>query len=94
MYIIQIRVIAVCDNAVTHFFELIQIIYNFTSEKGDTIFESWFVNDNSCALRLDTLHDTLNTALAEVVGIAFHGKSVDTYNNFFLFGNIPLTVGS
>ena len=65
-----------------HFFELIQIIYNFTSKKGDTIFESWFINNNSCTLRRDTLHDTLNPALAEVVGIAFHGKSVDTYNNF------------
>lgn len=64
-----------------HFFELIQIIYNFTSKKGDTIFESWFVNNNSCALRLDTFHDTLNTALAEVVGIAFHSKAVYADNS-------------
>lgn len=59
-----------------HFFEFIQIVYYFATEECDSIFKCWFVNDHGSAFCLNTLHDALDAALAEVIRVTFHGKTV------------------
>ncbi len=76
-------IITVCKDCVCGFLEFIQVIYDFTAEKCASIFEGWLINDNGGAFGFDPLHDPLNTALAEVIGIAFHGKTVNSDDTFF-----------
>ena len=75
-----------------YFFEMIKIIYNFATEEGYTIFKSWFVNDHSSSFGFNSFHDALDAALTEIIRVAFHGETVYTDDNFFFFGNVPLTV--
>ena len=76
-----------------HFFEFIQIIYYFTSEECDSVFKCWFVDDHGSAFCLNAFHNTLDTALAEVIRVTFHGKAVYADNDFLFLGGIPLAVG-
>ena len=44
----------------------------------------WLVDDDVGAFGFDSFHDTLYRTLTEVVGVAFHSQSIDTYNDLFL----------
>ena len=51
---------AVCYDASTHFLKLLYIIYNLASEEGCSIFKGWLIDNNCCALGLDSLHNSLD----------------------------------
>ena len=42
------------------------------------------VDDDVGAFCYDSFRETLYRALTEVVGVAFHSQSIDTYNDLFL----------
>ena len=63
--------VAVGDNACTHLFELFKVIDDFAAEESRTVFYGWFIDDHGSTFGLDSFHDTLNAALAEVIGITF-----------------------
>ena len=74
--------------------ELIQVINYFTAKESLTVLQSRLINHNRCTLGLDTLHDTLNRTLTEVVAVALHGQSVHTNHNLFLLALIPVIICS
>lgn len=84
-YIIKTVIITIGDNAMAHLFKFTQIIYNFASKESNSVLQSWFVNYYSGTLGFDSFHDALDTALAEIIRIAFHSKAVYADNNFFFF---------
>src|SRR5699024_10917618 len=88
-HIIKALIIPVSYDSLTLSLELIQIIYNLTSEEGIPIFQSRFVNDYRSSLGLDPLHNALDAALTEVITVALHRQPVHTNNNFFLTALIP-----
>ena len=55
--------------------ERIQVVDHATAEEGGSISKGGFVNDDFCALGLDTLHDALDATLTEVVGVGLHGET-------------------
>lgn len=69
-----------------HFFEFIQIVYYFAAEESDSVFKCWFVDDHGSTFCLNTFHNALDAALAEVIRVAFHGKAVYADNDFLFFG--------
>ena len=88
LYFVQAGIITVGDDTVALLFEFIQIVYDFASEKCRTIFESWFINDHGCSFRLNSLHDTLDRGLTEVIRIGFHSQTVNTDGNRLFHGGI------
>ena len=46
-----------------------------------TVLQGRLVDDHCCAFCLDSFHDTLNAALAEIVTVTLHCQTVDTDNN-------------
>ena len=65
--IVEASIIAVGDDGLTLCLELIEVIDHLAAEEAAAIFECWFIDDDLCALGLDTLHDTLNSRLTEIV---------------------------
>ena len=57
--------------------ELLQIVHHEAPEEGRSVFEGRLVDNHRGALRLDALHDTLDGALTEIVGIRLHRQAVD-----------------
>ena len=49
--------------------EGIEVVLNSTAEEGAALFQSWLIDDYLCTLCLDTLHDALNSRLAEVIAV-------------------------
>ena len=82
LHIIKATIITVCDDCLTLCFKFFQVIHYFTSKECCSIFKCWLVNDYGCSFCFNTLHDSLNTTLAEVIRIALHCQSVYTNNNF------------
>ena len=91
-YVIQAMVIPVCQNAVTFFLESVQVINHPAAEEGTAIFQGRFINDDFRPLCFDPLHDTLDRALAEIVGVRFHGKTIHTDSHGLFFGRVIFTV--
>ena len=77
MDVVEAGVIPICDDGLGHFLEFLQVVDDETAEEGGAVFEGGFVDDDLGALCLDALHDALDGALAEVVGIGLHGEAVD-----------------
>ena len=78
LYIVQAGIVAVGDDGLGLCLESVQIVYDLAAEEVGSVFEGRFVDDDFCTLGLDSLHHTLNGALAEVVAVGFHGETVDT----------------
>lgn len=66
-------IIAIRDDAMGQFLELLQIIDYQAPKESGAIFQGWFIDDDLCSFGFDSFHDTLDTALAEVIGIRLHG---------------------
>ena len=92
LHIIQTLVIAVCNDSLTRFLELLQIINHNAAKEFLSIFQSRLINDDSCAFGFDALHDTLNGTLAEVITVTLHRQPVNTNNNFFLLAFVPAVI--
>ena len=61
-----------------HLLELLQVVNHQAAEEGGAVFQRRLENNNLGALGFDALHNTLDGALAEVVGVRFHRQAVDT----------------
>ena len=48
------------------------------AEEGIAVFQCRLIDDHSCALGLDALHNTLNRTLTEVIAVALHGQTIHT----------------
>lgn len=68
-YVIQAMVIPVRQNAVAFPFEFFQVIDHPAAEECTAIFQGRFINDDFRTLCFDPLHDTLDRALAKVIGV-------------------------
>ena len=73
LHIVQAAVISVGYDAVAHGLELFKIIYYLASEECHPILKGGLIDDYRSALGLDALHDSLNRALSEIIGVALHG---------------------
>mgnify|MGYP000832514801 CR=1 FL=1 len=62
--------------AIAHFLKLSQIIDHKATKEGVSILQSRLIDDHSCTLCLDALHDPLNGTLAEVIAVALHRQAV------------------
>ena len=78
LHIIQAAIVAIRNDSLTLFLELFKIIYNHAAKEGAAIFQSRLVDDHRSTLCLNALHDTLDAALAEIIGIGLHGQAIDT----------------
>ena len=76
--IIQTGIIAVGDDGMALSLKCLQVIDYFAAKEGAAIFECRLIDNDLSALCLDTLHDTLDGRLAEVIGIGFHRQAIDT----------------
>ena len=76
LHIIENLIVSVSDNHIGTILELLQVIDNQASEKRLSTLQCRLVNNHSCTFCLDPFHDSLNTTLSEVIGIALHGESV------------------
>lgn len=85
LHIIQGAVIAICYDAPTHFLELLEVVDNLAAEECATIFQRWLIDNDSSPFGFDPLHDTLDTALTEIVTVTLHRKTVDTDNDLAFF---------
>ena len=92
LYIIKTSVITVGYDSLTLVFELCQIVDYKASEECLSVIEGRFINDNLCTFGLNTLHDTLDCRLAEIVGICLHGQAVNAHNDLLLLARFVLTI--
>ena len=83
-HIIQHFIIAVRNDSTALLLELLHIIHHQTAEESGTILQRRLVNDNLCPFGLNTLHNPLDTALAEIIGVRFHGEAIhaDYYRKY------------
>ena len=86
--IIQTVIVSVGDDGITLLLEFLEVIYDFASEERRVIGKRWLVDDDVGAFGFDSFHDTLYRTLTEVVGVAFHSQSIDTYGDLFFMGLI------
>ena len=77
LYIIKAGIISVGDDGIGLCLELGEVVNNKAAEEGAAVFEGWLIDDDIGALGLDTLHDTLDGGLTEVVGVGFHGEAIE-----------------
>ena len=69
LHVVKAAVITVRDDRVRARLELFKIIHHKASEESYTVRKGRLIDDNSCALSLDSLHNTLNRGLTEVVTV-------------------------
>ncbi len=93
LYIVQFRIVAVCDDGVSLGLEDSQVIHDAGSEEGNAILKGRLVHDDLGALRLDALHDALDGGLAEIVGACLHRKPVYTHDDLLLLRRIESAGG-
>ena len=80
-YIIQDLTVTVCDDTVAQIFKFIKIIDNFASKEGRSVLQGWFLDDHGSTLGFDSLHDSLNRRLTDVVRVGFHSQTINTYSD-------------
>ena len=83
-HIIKDRVITVCDDASTHLLELVNIIDHPAAEESASVLQGRLVDYNRCTLGFDSLHNTLDRGLAEIIAAHLHGETVYTDYNIIL----------
>lgn len=87
-YIGQFIGIAVRHDAVAFIRKFFEIFQHPGAEEL-LFFQGGFINDNRGSFCLETFHNALDGALAEIIGIGFHGQAEDAYGNF----SAPCCVG-
>ncbi len=80
-YIGQFAGIAVCYDAVTFLREFFKILIYQRAEKF-LFLQRRFIYDDCGAFCFQPFHNSLDGALAEVIGVGFHRETVDTYGYF------------
>ena len=69
LYIVQTSIIAVGDDGMALCLEGFEVVLNSATKEGAALFQGWLIDDYLGTLCLDTLHDALNSRLAEVVAV-------------------------
>lgn len=69
LYVIEDTVIAVGDDGMALFLELIKVIDHLATEESTTVLDGRLIDDNLRSLCLDALHNALYARLAEVVAV-------------------------
>ena len=83
-HIIQHGIIPVCDYTAAFFLEFLEVVDDFGTKECAPVFKGGLVDYNCGSFGFDTLHDTLDRTLAEVVRVGFHGKTVNANYDLFL----------
>ena len=84
LHVVQAAVITVGDDCLTLFLKVLQIIDHFASKERRPILQRWFVDDYRRPFGFDSLHDTLDAALPEVVTVGFHRQPVHADDDLLL----------
>lgn len=66
--------------------EFFQVIHYARAEEGGAVFQRGLVDDDGGAFGFDALHNTLDRALTEVVGVGFHREAIYADDAFALRG--------
>jgi len=88
--VVEAGIVTVGDDGVGKGFEAIEIVDDEAAEESRTIFERGFENDDLSSFGFDTLHDTLDRRLTEVIGVRFHRQTVDADSARFFLGRIEV----
>ena len=84
MDVVEEGVVAVGNDGLRLLLEVCQIVYDLAAKEGGAVLKGGFVDDDFCALGLDALHDALNAALTEIVGVGLHGETEDADGGWFV----------
>ena len=91
-YIIQTSIIAVGYDSLALCLECCHIIYYSAAKEGCTIFQCRLVDNHLCTLCLDSLHDALDSRLAEVITVTLHRQAINSYHTV-VFLTCIITIG-
>ena len=91
--IIENSVVAVGNDGIRTFLEFLDVIDHQRAEEGRSVLQRRFVDNDSCALRLDALHHALNGALTEVITVGFHRQAVHANGQRTFLIGIPHGIG-
>ena len=72
--------------------EFIEIVDYLRAKECFAIYERRLVDDHICTSGFDSLHDSQDCRLAEVIATALHGQTIYSNDTLVLFAAIPLTV--
>ena len=90
--VLENRIVSVCNNGITAFFEFFNVIDDKRAEERGSFGQSRLINDRRGSFRLDALHDSLDGRLSEVVGIGFHCQAEHTDDERTFLFRIPHAV--
>ena len=77
LHVVEGGVVAVGDDGGGLLLEGGEVVDDAAAEEGVAVGEGGLVDDDRGALGLDALHDALDGALAEIVGVALHRQTID-----------------
>ena len=72
LHVIKTSIIAIGDKGMTLRLERLHIVHHLATKESCAVFKGRLIDDHLCPLCLNTLHDALNCALAEVVAVRLH----------------------
>lgn len=75
--IVQDRVVTVGDDGLGLLLESREVVDDLTAEEGAAVLEGGLVDNDVGSFGFDALHDALDGALTEIVGVGFHGEAED-----------------
>ena len=68
--------------------ECCHIVHHLTTKESTAILQCWLIDDNLCTLCLDSLHNTLDGRLAEVIAVTLHRQAINSYHTVMLLACI------
>lgn len=74
-HIVEATVVAVGDDGLRLFFELLQIVDDERTEESSSILKRRLIDNDLRSLGLHALHHTLDGRLTEIVGVGFHRQA-------------------
>lgn len=86
-------VVAVGYDGAAFFLEGIEVIDYPAAEEGASVFQGGFIDDDVRPFGFDPLHDALDGALAEVIGVGLHGEPVHADGDGLFFRLVVLAAG-
>ena len=93
LHVVQHVIVAVRYDGTAFFFEGVHIIHHPAAEEGASIFQGGLIDDDVRPFGFDPLHDALDGALAEVVGVGLHGEPVYADGHRLFFGFVVFAAG-
>lgn len=75
--IVQDGVVTVGDDGLGLLLESREVVNDLAAEEGAAVLEGGLVDNDVGSFGFDALHDALDGALTEIVGVGFHGEAED-----------------